>query len=1258
MQLSMVLQTLHGTASGNYIQQLICRSELVLSAIRLQRAFAILLDRHDALRLQFRLDGEEIAQMAAETAVVPIEWRRWEGLQASEDFMLADRKRGFDLRQAPLIRITAFIGAPDPAHLVITYHHALLDGRSRRIVLRELFELLETDEAFAGCHFTPAVPFARYLEWNSKKDHSGSLSFWKEYLRGVPAALDLPLPKPVSSNAAGSWGFQRGMIPESETALIRTFAGESGCSLNNVVQAAWAIVLSRYTGSDEVVFGTTRACRHSAMNGAAAQIVGLLINSVPIRMCVPAGTTVLTVLVRLKELQRRIREHENTPIEQVLQASDLRPGEALYRAYLMFDEAGETESPGFRNWRCELREQTEMLSLSVRAGAKIELGLEFDRTRYSDAAMARLLHDFSATLREIALDRKDEIDALGVSRPSLANNARNRSPEFGSVIEAVKYWARVTPDQPAVLSDEGALTYSGLDRRSNEAAHSLLATGLHPGDLVCVSIERSADLIVAFLGIWKAGCAYVPLDRRYPDDLRAYMMKDSGAATILNSLPDRGGCPDTSPDLNPVPDSPAYVIYTSGSTGKPKGVLISQHSLTNLCAGIAEKYEIVSTDRILQATTINFDISVEEIFPTLWKGATLVLVSDQATSSIADFGDFIERHQCSVVNIPTAFWHELVTGLHESGRKLAGSLRLLVVGGERALPEIYALWKTLPEAARVRWLNAYGPTETTVTATVFEPPADGVEGNLPIGRPIRGVSAYILDSRMRPLPLEAAGELFIGGKGVALGYLNAPELTKDKFLPDPFNPAGKMYRTGDRARLLESGDIEFLGRTDFQVKFRGYRIELGEVEAAAESHPQVTQAIAQVRPGSALVLFVARSGSELTADPLKRWLAERLVQWMVPTAIVVLEKLPSSVGGKIDRAALAAMPVQTSELSTFLLPETDLERELLRIWESLFQNYSIKVDDNFFSLGGYSLLAMRMLVQVEKLTGRTFRFADLSRAPTIRQFARTIAGEKRDALPECLVMLRQSGAEPPLFCFHGAGGVVHWYNDLALRIPNRPVIGIQCRENPDRALPQSLEEMCQYYLEAIRHVQPTGPYYFLGHSMGGMLAYHCAVLCARRGDTVSFVCSLDGWNRAEDHPPLLTKIGRWLQYFWRLDTNAKIAFATDKIRWLRFERSQMTTRASLGSTEDSFLSVVKANNIKLARTYVAPPYSGVMHVFRAQTRGAAEPSDPTLGWGQVARNVVAIEVPGTHFTLLSPPNVDILAATLGELLAASSIRNG
>jgi hypothetical protein len=569
MQMSMVFQTLHGRSRECYVQQLVCRSNAVTSTETVGEALSILSNKHVALRLQVDWGSGAPVQTVGEVSEVHVETGRWQGFEAWKEFLRVDRDREFDLSRAPLFRATVFSDGPDNTLLVFRYHHMLLDGRSRRIVMGELFKLFDAKHPSEDLLPARPVPYTAYLDWLSGNDFATSGKFRSEYLQGVAAAADLPLPAPFAGSPAA--GSRHSAISELLTMRLRGLARTCGCTLNNLIQASWAVVLSRYTGTDEVVFGTIRACRHSAMNGSGAGVVGLLINNIPMRVRMPRGTTLAAILRNLKRMQVQLRDHENTPMPDILLASGLRAEEALCGTYLTFDETGE-EFPG---WRSELHEQTDTLSMSARGGTGIDLTLEYDTGRYRDGPMERLPADFRAILAEMTGNQDVEISAIQPCCLSLSIHPREGELRFGNAIEAIDFWSQLDPNRAAVVFNGGALSYADLDRRSNQVAHELIALGIGPESLVGLAIERSADLIVAFLGIWKAGAAYVPIDRRYPEKRQAWIREDSRIVTVLVELPEHRHRPETSPGLRPLPDAPAYVINTSGSTGKPKRVLIS-----------------------------------------------------------------------------------------------------------------------------------------------------------------------------------------------------------------------------------------------------------------------------------------------------------------------------------------------------------------------------------------------------------------------------------------------------------------------------------------------------------------------------------------------------------------------------------------------------------------------------------------------------------------------------------------------------------
>ncbi|MCT7951981.1 non-ribosomal peptide synthetase [Ancylothrix sp. C2] len=603
--------------------------------------------------------------------------------------------------------------------------------------------------------------------------------------------------------------------------------------------------------------------------------------------------------------------------------------------------------------------------------------------------------------------------------------------------EVIERQAKLTPDAVAVVFKDEKLTYRQLDEKANQLANYLRLLGVGPDVIVGVCIERCLEMTIGFLGILKAGGAYLPLDPSYPAERLAWMLEDAKAPIVLSSgkllkiLPiceakilclDEDwemmeGQRKEKPVCQTSPQNLAYVIYTSGSTGKPKGVLIDHQGVVNHGLAMAKLFKLMPADRVLQFSSISFDIATEEMFPTWFTGATLVLRSEECLSSTQSFCEFIEEKAISVLNLPTAFWHEWTDGLYGLQQVLPVQLRLVIVGGEKAAVTSYAVWRKLAGSENIRWINAYGPTETTVTATYYEPGSE-IPEKLPIGRPIDNVLIYLLDEKMRPVPMGEVGEIYIGGAGVARGYLNRPEITAECFIPNVFLTSpeilsegnnfetnwlqnnnfsgGYLYKTGDLARYLPDKNLEYIGRKDHQVKIRGFRIELGEIETILNKHPHIQQSIVTVcedKPGEKRLIgyIVGRPESKVTAQQMRVYLNEKLPSYMVPGAFVLLEKLPMLPNGKIDRRNLPIPEIKiTAENENFVAPRTPTEEVIAGIFAELLGISQLSIEENFFELGIHSLLAIQFISRLRDCLGVEISIQQLFHNPTVAELAFTL----------------------------------------------------------------------------------------------------------------------------------------------------------------------------------------------------------------------------------------------------------------------------
>ena len=744
-----------------------------------------------------------------------------------------------------------------------------------------------------------------------------------------------------------------------------------------------------------------------------------------------------------------------------------------------------------------------------------------------------------------------------------------------------------TPNAIAVEYRDRSLTYRELNERANQLAHYLRDLGVAPEVLVGLCVNRSLEMIVGMLGVLKAGGAYVPLDPAYPLERLKYMAEDSKISILLTQNQLKSQLPHQAkvlvdsdwsqialhsrenPTMNNTGDNLAYVIYTSGSTGKPKGVMITHSALSNFAQTAIAEYKIDESDRALQFASIDFDIAVEEIYTSLLTGSTLVLRTDEMLADMKTFCQTCQKWQITILNLPTAYWHQLMAEWESIEAYFPESVRLVIIGGEKVLSEPVKRWqeyvKRSGKSDRQELINSYGPTETTVSATLYRIPkdTDTIPNEVPIGRPFDHLQTYILDRYGQPVPIGVPGELHIGGSSLARGYLNRPELTKEKFIPNPFSvnsaahsrkaalaapePLGsaltvnssssassalsassislrlcasaRLYKTGDLVRYLHNGNIEYIGRIDKQVKIRGFRIELGEIETVIAQHPDIQQTAVIAReanPGDKrLVAYIVPQQQDLSQSKLRSFLQKRLPHYMVPSAYVKLNSLPITPGGKVDRQALPAPEFNRSELGKIVTPRNDLESKIATIWAEILNISPIGVQDNFFDLGGHSLLAVSLLTRIEKTFQKNIPLTTFLSAPTIEGIANVISQESSASSESLIFNIRTTGSKPPLFLINAMGTGMLAYKLLAKYLdPQIPVYGIRAVGMDDRQDPQNrIEQMAQTYIQEMLAVQPEGPYCVAGVCTGGTVAFEIASQLRSRGLEVAFLGLIDSTAR-------------------------------------------------------------------------------------------------------------------------------------------------
>jgi len=1279
-------------ASPLYNEPVILYRRGALDASVLERSLTAVIRRHEAWRTNFDLASGQPVQIVRSAPEIKLPAVDLRSVPASEREAEARRlaaeqsKKPFDLRRDSLIRATLVQMGDAEYQVVLTLHHIIFDGLSIYGVF--LPELMAFYHAFSRGE-EPALlalplQYGDFAVWRRKQlrenAHAPQMEYWRRHLEGRLPVLQLPTdhPRPAVQSFRGA--MQIFQLSQDLSESLREFSRGEGTTLFMTLLAAFATLLHRYSGQDDFIVGTVSAGRkQSELEG----LLGCFQNPLALRMDLSGDPTFQEFLQRAKSVTLGALSHDDVPFSSLVK--ELHPDRVfshnpLLQVLISLSPPAAVTEPGW-----------DVTQMGIDVGvAKFDLDLELDdrpdgirgrfvyNTDLFDAStVARMTSHWETLLATIVEQPRQPLSAMSILTEAetrqLAdwNRTEAQYPADQCVHQLVEAQVGLRPEATAVVQEKNALSYGELNARANQLAHYLRQRGVGPDVPVGVCLESSPALAVALLGIMKAGGACVPLDPGYPEERLAYMLQDAQAPVLITReelLPEGANGSavmvdlseseeeiaresDRNPEPLTTPENLAYIIYTSGSTGKPRGVLLTHRGLVNHNTAAIKLYGLTAADRVLQFSSVSFDIAVEEMFPTLLSGGTVVFKTDEMPLTAVDFLKWIYERRVTVLDLPTAFWHELVYQLSENRAPLPRELRLVIVGGEKASPAAFQAWRKLTSDRahnRVRWINTYGPTETTVIATAYEPTADGIPAMLPIGKPIANVQIHILDSSLRPVPIGVRGELHIGGAGVARGYLNRPELTEQKFIPDPFRkePGARLYKTGDMARYLPTGDIEFLGRTDDQIKIRGFRVELGEIETVLSQHAGVHEPVVVAREDGRgervlVAYYLAAQQPAPTTSVLRSFLKDKLPEYMLPSAFVVLDAMPMTPNGKVDRRALP-MPQQadlTPTTGQFVVSKDELELQLVKIWESVLGKSPIGVRQNFFDLGGHSLLAVRLMHRLEQIFGKKMPITTLFMAPTIEQLAELLRRDGWSPSWSSLVPIQPEGTKPPFFCIHGAGGTVIIYRDLAQHLgPDQPVYGLQAQglDGSQQRL-HTVEEMAEHYLRDMRTIQPEGPYFLGGLSFGGTVAFEIARMLRAEGEEVGVLALFDTFaGKHESNRELLAKL-------WRLPFSEKVSYVTHKTK--QYAKT-LTRKLQHGFLPPALIKVREGIQQAGAR-YTATPYEGSVVLFRASRKSLRGTHDPYAGWKELALGGLEIhEIPGDHVGIVLEPQVRILARHL------------
>jgi amino acid adenylation domain-containing protein len=1265
-----------------------------------QQALDALFARHEALRSTFvSVEGQPQVRLLPADTGVPLRWHDLRGVSDADAHLsrlIADEARApFDLMRGPLMRACVVQLADNNYQCVLTQHHIVSDGWSIGVLVRELSALYA---ASVGAQADPLPPLvvqypdyaAWQRQWLTGERLQAQSDYWRATLADAPVLLALPTdrPRPAQQSFAGAHVPVR--IDAATTQALKRLSAEHGTTLFMTVLAAWSAVLARLSGQDDLVIGTPSANRGHA---AIEPLIGFFVNTLALRVDLSGEPNTSELLRRVQRTTLNAQAHQDLPFEQVVEI--VQPPRQLNHTPLFqvmlawqSNETGQWRLPGLDVTPGELDYDMVRFDLEMHlyeVGEEIVGALCYASALFDPATIERHVGYLKTMLQAMVACPGQPVatlQILGADECQLLLQAWNATtapyPAHQCVHQVFEAQVERSPEATALVYEAQTLSYAQLNARANCLAHRLIELGVKPDARVAICVERSPAMVVGLLAIMKAGGACVPLDPAYPCERLAHILNDAAPTIVLADATGKAtlgeaalACrtvleldvPLDQAAPNPrvaelTPRHLAYVIYTSGSTGTPKGVMIEHvqiarlfevtkpHGTLNEDQALVDRqrgYGLTPDDRVLQKAPFNFDVSIWELFWTLLNGATLVVAAPDAHKEPVALIDLIARQRITTVHFVPSM---LSIFLDTEGAQRCTCVKHLICGGEALSGATVQRCQTLLPDAQVH--NLYGPAENPIGTTFWTCPVACAEDNIPIGRPIANTRIYLLDAHGQPVPRGAVGELYIGGAGVARGYLNRPELTAERFVRDPFSEDAdaRLYKTGDLARYLPDGNLEFVGRNDEQVKIRGFRIEPGEIEACLTAHPQVRNAVV-VATGEGLakrlVAYVQAEADEQLASTLRAQVAASLPEYMVPSAFVWLDAFPLTPNGKLDRRALPAPDDAALAHQAYEAPQGELETTLAAIWAELLGVERVGRHDSFFALGGHSLLAMRLINRVRTALGVDLAIRTLFEVPTLAGLAHHFV--KRDGIQEnsfsVLLPLKPTGSRPALFCIHPVLGMSWSYMGLSSYLPpDQPLYGLQARGfDGTSPLASTFDEMVSDYLEQMRRVQPKGPYYLLGWSFGGMVAHSMAVRLEHQGEKVALLALLDSFPLM-DRKVFEEKVNQLDQTMVR-DVLAH-HYGNELV-------SAMEEHL-LEKTEE-----IAKNNMRIVRDYSPSQYGGDALLFRATV---AEAEDKTLvspdAWNPyVCGNIEVCNVHCIHGEMLKPEPTaligPILARKLNEL---------
>ncbi|MUL37905.1 non-ribosomal peptide synthetase [Gloeocapsopsis dulcis] len=1315
-------QLYHGSSFYNIPIAFHIQGNLNITA--LEQSLNEILKRHEVWRTNFTLvNGEPIQkispQLTCDSPIVNFEHlsgKNWES--EVKAFAAESAKKPFNLAKGLLVRTTLLRLSPEEHVLLVIMHHIITDGWSCGVFLRELSTLYA---AFSQSQPSPLpelpIQYADFTIWQRDRIQGeflkNQLNYWKKQLNGELPVLQLPTDRPRPAVTSYTGAKQYFQVAKALTEAIKQLSQQADATLFMSLLAAFNILLYRYTGRDDILIGSPIANRNRA---ELERMLGLFVNTLVLRNHLSGNPSFRELLHRVREVTLDAYAHQDLPFEMLVE--ELQPERdlsrnPLYEVMFVLQNTPNSvqEVSGLTLRTLEFDSGTAQLDifLSMSESSEGLTGcLEYNTDIFDSTTITQFINNFQTLLENIVANPEQQLSEISLLTASEQeqllfkfNQTRVDYPQDVTLHQLFEQQVEFTPDSIALISESEEITYRQLNHRVNQLVHFLQKQGVTKETLVALCLERDLDMVVGILAILKAGDVYIPLDPSYPEERLNFIISDSQASLLISNQEileklslsaTKTVCLDSYKDEiaresseNPIKISSdnnlAYIIYTSGSTGIPKGVLGTHRGTVNGLHWLWKTYPFTQGEVCCQKTAISFIDSVWEIFAPLLRGIPTVIISNATVLDPQLFIKTLAHHKVTRIILVPSLLRLLLDSYSHLTNKLS-QLKLWITSGEALSVKLVQSFRELMPFAKL--INLYGSSEVSANATYYDTSLlPNQTHTVPIGRPIDNTQTYVLNRDLQPTPVGVIGEIFVGGDGLAKGYLHRPELTQERFIDNPFIVGDKLYKTGDLVRYLPDGNLEYWGRQDEQVKIRGVRVELGEIATVIAQHPDVQESVViasdDPQDNQRLIAYIVTDKQDITTQLLS-YLQQKLPKYMLPSAFIVLDALPLTPNGKADKRALPnCETIKPNIHKSFVAPRNFTELSLVKLWENILNTNQIAVTDNFFDLGGHSFLAVRLMAQIQDRFGHHLPLSTLFENPTIEKLAQVVSQPVDKISNSHLVTIQSSGIKTPFFCIHGAGGGVRQYFNLSRRLgEDYPLYALHHTPDQEEIKIISVEETATRYLQEIRQVQPNGPYLLGGHCYGGILAFEMAQQLQKQGQTVALLVVIDAilpetvvQPREDDDAKFLLRMAESI----KTNNNIDFSLPFEELKNLTLDKQfhLINQKANFIFSDQEikdflrYYKLFKAH-VQAMRDYVPQVYPHSITILRAKEEIIHDfdnpewsTDDPLLGWGKCSSQPIQVrEISGDHFSMLVEPHIQELAKQLRSCIdnAVCILNNG